>query len=127
MMITTEKTTARKLNAILKFYTNHYFEFVQPIGGCPIINVGVDSKHVRPELSSLAQHYIYMLIGSIEHIVKKGQQFGEVKETVDTERFAKTFYTIIEGGLFMALVMDDKSYLLGIIDVAEKCIAEIIN
>ena len=99
-----------KLKALSKLY-GEYFQKVQSSGGCPILNVGIDSKHNNPEVYNMAKEVMNMLIGKLEKIVLRGQQEGQIKSDVNATVFAHSMYAMLEGGIFVSMVNDDGVYL----------------
>ncbi|HOY12287.1 MAG TPA: TetR/AcrR family transcriptional regulator [Saprospiraceae bacterium] len=114
MPITTEiksyDNAIDKLKIIGTIY-GEYFLNVQSKGGCPILNVGIDAKYNNPELYQLAKSILNDLISGLERIVEKGKSKGQVKVEVDSRVFAQSMYALIEGGIFVSMVNEDKTYL----------------
>ena len=114
MPITTEIKSYDNAIDKLKMIGNIYGEYflnVQAKGGCPILNVGIDAKYNNPELYQLAKDILNDLISGLERIVEKGKSKGQVKVEVDSRVFAQSMYALIEGGIFVSMVNEDKTYL----------------
>jgi TetR/AcrR family transcriptional repressor of nem operon len=88
-------------------YRTHTIEF----GGCPIINIGVDANHDNPELLKRVQDVISKLQYYITKMIKKAIEAGEVKKSINPEKYGRLFYTVIEGAVFMTSTMNDETYL----------------
>ena len=88
-------------------YRSHTIEY----GGCPIINIGVDANHDNPELLEKVQEVISKLQYYITKMIKNGIKEGEIRKSVNPEKYGRLFYTIIEGAVFMTSTMNDETYL----------------
>ena len=110
-----------KLFLITDFYRN-YYEYSISLGGCPILNIGVDAMNQDTELLIQVQNVIHKTQNNIRKLVDLAKAEGEVKETVDSEKFAKFLYARIQGAIFMSQTMQDNSYLLETTDEIDEFI-----
>ena len=112
-----------KLIAFAKFHDDHYF-FIAGTGGCPILNAAVDFDDGDLKLKAVVKGFVEEWKASVRFIVKKGIKKGEIKKDVDTESFAASFVALIEGGIMMAKITDDRLNLTlavdRIVDIVEK-------
>lgn len=104
------KSPLKKLYLITDFYTN-YYDYSKELGGCPILNIGVDSNQ---QDTSLLEH-VRLVINKTQHNISKlidwGKETGEIKQEVKSHLFAKRLYSHIQGAIFMTYTMDDDQYL----------------
>lgn len=105
-----EKASA-KLHALTDFYRS-YYKLTMDFGGCPILNVGIDSNHQNPVLHRRVNDVIEKLIRRIEEILRVGIEQKEFKADVDPLAYAKRVYSIIEGSIFTAVMMQDEAHLI---------------
>jgi len=105
------KGPLQKLFLITDFYRN-YDDYCKDLGGCPILNIGVDSNHQDTKLLVRVQYVITKTQNNIVKLVEWGKAEGEVKRNVDSEKFAKLVYTRIQGAVFMTQTMGDATYLI---------------
>ena len=110
-----------KLLLITDFYRN-YFEYSNALGGCPILNIGVDSTHQNTKLLEQVQYVIQKTQSHIVKLVEWGIEIGEIKTDVDARAFSKYLYSRIQGAIFMSQTMQDKSYLTDASDEIDKLI-----
>ena len=110
-----------KLFLITDFYRN-YYEYSISLGGCPILNIGVDAMNQDTELLIQVQNVIHKTQNNIRKLIDLAKVEGEVKETVDSEKFAKFLYARIQGAIFMSQTMQDNSYLLETTDEIDEFI-----
>lgn len=113
-----------KLLAITHFYRN-YYELASSRGGCPVLNVGIDAKHVNPILYQATKEVVNRLITSLETIIEKGIQFGQLKIDINAKLVAGNIYAIIEGGIYLAMLHDDATYLHNVLDITEQQIIQL--
>lgn len=112
-----------KLYAITNFYRG-YYDSTKNTGGCPILNVGNDTKHTNPTLFRLVKHTAKRLEESIAAIILEGVESKEFRKDTDVPKLARNIYSMIEGSVFMSVTHDDRSYILGMIDHIEYFIKE---
>lgn len=110
-----------KLFLVTDFYRN-YYNYTQEIGGCPVINMSVDSKHQNDILFQYVQFAISKIQKNLAKLLDLGKQLGEIKNTIDSLNYAKRLYSMITGAIFMTHTMDDKSYLLDTMDQIDTMI-----
>ncbi|MEX0274410.1 MAG: TetR/AcrR family transcriptional regulator, partial [Flavobacteriaceae bacterium] len=104
-------TAMEKLFSLLRFYRN-YDVFTMEMGGCPIVNVGVDAKNNNKLLSAAARETIRVLEGKIALVLENGVNKGELRLPVTPLQFAKQLYTMLQGAVTMATITDDRKYLM---------------
>ena len=104
------KSPLQKIYLITDFYRN-YYDFSKELGGCPILNVGVDANNQDTALLEEVRSIIIKTQNNIAKLVNWGKEAGEIKQTVDSNKFAKRLYSHIQGAVFMTYTMDDSDYL----------------
>ncbi len=104
------KLPLQKLYLITNFYRN-YYDFSKHLGGCPILNVGVDANNQDTALLEEVRNIIIRTQNNIAKLIDWGKEAGEIKQTVDSQMFAKRLYSHIQGAVFMTYTMDDSDYL----------------
>lgn len=120
--INAETTAAGKLRAIPAFYRKYYRQ-TMPIGGCPVLNVGIDSSHQNPALTARVQHVIKRLIDQMAEIIEAGKASGEFKAGCDPHIFSRRIYSMIEGSLFTATQLKNEQHLLEMMDHLDEMIS----
>ncbi|WP_047415441.1 TetR/AcrR family transcriptional regulator [Cellulophaga sp. Hel_I_12] len=114
-------SSLEKLFNLTNFY-RHYNEFTEAMGGCPVLNVGVDAKNNNAILLSAAKETIKIIEGKIALVLENGVNNNEIKLPVAPLQFAKQMYTMIQGAVSMATITDDHKYLLNTITYLEHLI-----
>lgn len=100
----------QQLYGLTNFY-RRYRSYTIEYGGCPIVNIGVDANHDNPVLLGRVQEVIIKLQGYIIKMIVKGIEAGEIKKSINPEKYGRYFFTLIEGAVFMTATMNDDSYL----------------
>jgi TetR/AcrR family transcriptional regulator, transcriptional repressor for nem operon len=117
------KNAVEKLYALTNFYRK-YYDSVKGIGGCPVLNVGVDANNVNPALFLAARQTALKLEAGLREIIENGILKREVKKDVNAAVMARTIYAMIEGSVFMAFTHKDKTYITNVMDMVEILINE---
>ena len=108
--IKSKKTGVEKLQTIFQYYKNYT---VTPSieGGCPLLNTAVDADDAYPFLKKKARLALQEMLGSLQHILKKGIQEGAFRSDLNVKKEAELIFAQIEGGIMMAKVLDDVTVL----------------
>jgi AcrR family transcriptional regulator len=110
-----------KLFALTNFYREYYTHNL-PKGGCPLLNVAVDANHTNPELFYRAKNIIKRLTSGIAKMIVDGIEKGEIKNTIDAEKYGGRIYCMIEGAIFTSLMLKDDAYLMDMMNHIDKMI-----
>ncbi|WP_291960235.1 TetR/AcrR family transcriptional regulator [Maribacter sp.] len=100
-----------KINNLINFYKK-YDIFTLNMGGCPILNVGIDAQHNNKLLAAAAKETVKEIEGKIALVFENGINNGEFKLPVSPLQFSKQLFTIIQGAISMATLTKDRKYLL---------------
>jgi AcrR family transcriptional regulator len=123
--IETAENPYTRLKAIVDFYRT-YHEFTIPFGGCPILNVGIDSSHQNPQLMERVVEVLKKLQLYIASIITEGITEGFFKN-VDSDKYARMFFSLFEGAIFMTMSMNSSQYILDMTELADNLIDKITN
>ncbi len=124
----TEKqpSATAKLQAVTDFY-RQYYDFTITFGGCPILNVGVDSNHLNPMLRTRVSSVIEKLKLRLIDIIVLGQEQGEFHPELDPGVFALRIFSIIEGSMFTTVMLKNGAHLLDMMDHLDDMIKKEIR
>ena len=100
-----------KIENLIEFYKK-YDIFTMKMGGCPILNVGIDAQHNNKLLAAAAKETIKDIEGKIALVFENGINNEELKLPVSPLQFSKQLFTIIQGAIAMATITKDRKYLL---------------
>ncbi|WP_046757220.1 TetR/AcrR family transcriptional regulator [Kordia jejudonensis] len=112
-----------KLLLISDFYRN-YYRYTNKMGGCPILNVGVDSNHQNTLLLEKVRTIIQRIQDQLATIIEEGIELGEISTEINAMYTAKRIDTMIQGAIFMAYTMDDDFYIQDTMNQIDKMINE---
>ena len=96
--------------------------FTQEMGGCPVLNVGVDAQHNNKLLSAAAKETINTIEGKIALVLENGVNKGELKLPVPPLQFAKQLYTMLQGAVAMSTMTRDRKYLMNTVAYLEQLV-----
>ncbi|MGJ8714042.1 MAG: TetR family transcriptional regulator C-terminal domain-containing protein [Maribacter stanieri] len=116
-----EGKAINKIENLIAFYKK-YDVFTMNMGGCPILNVGIDAQHNNKLLAAAAKETIKEIEGKIALVFENGINNGEFKLPVTPLQFSKQLFTIIQGAIAMASITKDRKYLLNTVTYLEVLI-----
>jgi len=116
------KTPFEKIIQITVFY-NSYYQYSQQYGGCPILNIGVDANNQNITIADLVRSYNIRLLEKFKLLIESAKESKEIKATIDSELYAKRFFYMVEGAIYMSYIMKNESYIKD----ASKFMAQIIT
>jgi len=108
-----------KLKALSEFYRD-YYKYTSEFGGCPFINVGVDSNHQNALLMKRVRQLMKRWKGDLVNIIKDGIKCGQFRKNSDPDKYANIIFAMIEGGAFMTVTMDDSKIMKHLMDQMDK-------
>ncbi len=100
----------QKLFLITDFYRN-YYAFTKPLGGCPVINIGVDANNSNSELLRKVRDMIQRIQDQLCAIIEEGIERSEISSEINAMHYAKRIDSIIQGSIFMAYTMNEEFYI----------------
>lgn len=119
--LSVEGTGMDKIHSLINFYKK-YDIFTLTMGGCPILNVGIDAQHNNKLLAAATKETIKEIEGKIALVFENGVNNGEFKIPVSPLQFAKQLFTILQGSIAMATLTKDRKYLLNTVTYLEVLI-----
>ena len=117
-VINDDPKAVNQLFGLLHFY-RHYDAFTMPMGGCPLVNVGVDAQNNNSELAKAAKQTVKEIETRIAGILDRGVKGNEFHIPLPPLQFAKQFFTILQGGVVMATLTRDRKYLINTVSYLE--------
>ncbi|NYJ27075.1 TetR/AcrR family transcriptional regulator [Allomuricauda sp. ARW1Y1] len=107
-----------RIYALLNFY-RQYDVFTLPMGGCPILNVGVDAQGNNKLLAAAVKETVKEIEGKIALVLENGANRNDIKLPVPPLQFAKQLFTMIQGAVAMSTMMQDRKYLVNTVAYLE--------
>ncbi|MGQ3677786.1 TetR/AcrR family transcriptional regulator [Tenacibaculum discolor] len=117
------ETPLEMLKNIAVFYED-YYEYNKQFGGCPILNIGVDANNQNKVITQLVQSYNHRILERFSQLIEKAKDTNEVKKSIDSMLYAKRFFYMIEGAVYMTHIMKDDSYLKDVSTVLQQIIKQ---
>ncbi|EAR00393.1 TetR/AcrR family transcriptional regulator [Maribacter sp. HTCC2170] len=121
-----EGGSLEKLFSLTKFYRN-YDVFTNEMGGCPVLNVGVDAQHNNKQLAAAASETVKTIEGKIALILENGVNNNELRLPVPPLQFAKQLYTMLQGAITMSTITKDRKYLMNTVAYIEVLVKKEIK
>jgi len=90
-------------------------------GGCPIMNLAVESDDADPELRDTARRAMRGLIRLFERIIAEGMRQGEFSKG-DAHARAKLIVASIEGAIMLTNLYKDDTYMGAVLDHLERSV-----
>lgn len=112
-----------KLFSFLSFY-KQYDVFTLSLGGCPLLNVGVDAQSNNKLLAAAVKETIKEIEGKIALILENGAKQNEIKLPVPPLQFAKQLFTMIQGAVAMSTMTQDRKYLVNTVTYLEYLVKQ---
>lgn len=100
----------QKLFLITDFYRN-YYEYSKELGGCPVLNIGVDANNQNTLLLKKVIQIIEKIQDQVANIIENGIEENEISSNVNAMQYAKRIDTMIQGAIFMTYTMNDEFYI----------------
>lgn len=110
-----------KIYSLINFY-RQYDVFTMQMGGCPILNIGIDAQHNNSLLAAANKETIKEIEGKVALVIEDGVKVNEMKIPVPPLQFAKQLYTILNGAVAMATMTRDRKYLVNTIAYLEHLV-----
>ncbi|GGD25615.1 TetR/AcrR family transcriptional regulator [Hyunsoonleella pacifica] len=111
----------QKLFLITDFYRN-YYTFSKKLGGCPVINIGVDANNSNSELLKKVRDLIQRIQDNLCTIIENGIEANEISPDINAMVYAKRIDTIIQGAIFMTYTMNDELYMKDTMNYLDRII-----
>lgn len=99
-----------RLKEITRFFRK-YYAAEKLYGGCPMINVGIDSLNHNNTLYNRVVDVMNKLIQSVADIIEDAKKEGTIKPEIDSAKYANKIYAQIQGGIFITSMLKDESHL----------------
>ncbi|MGL1885238.1 MAG: TetR/AcrR family transcriptional regulator [Reichenbachiella sp.] len=116
-----ENTGLGKLQAITIFY-RYYYDQVKEYGGCPVLNVGVDSMNHNGALYQRVSSVINKMTDGIAAVIAQGQTEGTIKPELNPREYAERIYSQIQGSIFLAIMSKSNQSMKSMMDHIEYMI-----
>ena len=124
--VNAESSAERKLRAITDFYRREYLNYADKIGGCPILNVGIDTYQQNPILFHRVKEIMKKIKGDLKTIISEGIQSGEFRKDLNSEAQAGKIFAMINGSVFLSVTNNDPDYVTDMMDHIDDFISSLL-
>jgi len=90
-------------------------------GGCPVMNLAIESDDADPELRETARKAMMKLIGLFERIIAEGMKRGEFPKG-DAHARASLMVASLEGAIMLTNLYKDVTYMETVLDHLERSV-----
>ncbi len=104
-----EKGTLSKLKAVVSAYRD-YVADPPVLGGCPILNMAVESDDVYPWMRKIVLEAVETWVSRLTFVLERGKEEGQVRSDLDSLSTARAFVGMLEGGILLSRLAQDGSY-----------------
>jgi TetR/AcrR family transcriptional repressor of nem operon len=101
-------TTFRDKLMVYADVYNHYTMRSFPDGGCPILNTAIEADDTNGLLKAKAAKAVVDWQNNIQKLINSGIQAGEFLSDVNPVQLSTSIVALIEGGIMISRVTDDK-------------------
>ncbi|MFL9483916.1 TetR/AcrR family transcriptional regulator [Chitinophagaceae bacterium LWZ2-11] len=106
-------TAKEKLYALLDNHKDPLNSLIN--GGCPILNLSVETDDTNPVIKEKVQNAITVAIKLYTTVLKEGIKTGEFSEELNADAFAVKMFASIEGGNMICRAMNSSKQMTCII------------
>jgi TetR/AcrR family transcriptional repressor of nem operon len=90
-------------------------------GGCPIMNLAVESDDADPELRNAARKAMTGLIGLFEQVIAQGMKQGDFPKG-DAGARATLIVASLEGGIMLSNLYKDRTHIEAVLDHLKRSV-----
>ena len=90
-------------------------------GGCPLMNLAVESDDADPKLRNAARRAMQQVIGLFERIIAEGMKQGEFSAG-DARARARMLVASMEGAILLTNLYKDGTYMEAVLDHLEQSV-----
>lgn len=109
-----ELKTAATSQAALLAFIGYYLKNWQALserGGCPMLNAAVEADDHLHFMRDSVRRSMDRVMKKLQHIIVQGQEDGEFNPGADAEKYAAIIFSIAEGNILLAKIMNGPKYL----------------
>jgi AcrR family transcriptional regulator len=105
-----KRTAITKLYGIIEGFRGYYEDPPIP-GGCPMMNLAIESDDSNPRLRERARLAMQANVAGIAAIVKSGIKHAEIRADVDPNAVATLLLSTFEGALMLSKLFNSPAHL----------------
>lgn len=113
-----------KMEAIFSFFEK-YLETPLYKGGCPLLNVAIESDDANPVLRQQAFGMLSHLRTSLQTLFDNGIKNNQIQSSIDIDYHITIFIATLEGGIMMSKLEQNKNSISHVINHLKSIVKEI--
>ena len=114
-----------KMEAIFIFFEG-YMETPLYQGGCPLLNAAIESDDANPIIKEQALVMLSRLKESMHILFQNGIKNNQIKSTIAIDYYTTIFIAILEGGIMMSRLENNKTAITHAINHLRNLVKEIV-
>ncbi|GGG21562.1 TetR family transcriptional regulator [Dokdonia pacifica] len=114
-----------KMEAIFIFFEG-YMETPLYQGGCPLLNAAIESDDANPIIKEQALVMLSRLKESMHILFQNGIKNNQIKSTIAIDYYITIFIAILEGGIMMSRLENNKTAITHAINHLRNLVKEIV-
>ncbi|WP_299675123.1 TetR/AcrR family transcriptional regulator [uncultured Dokdonia sp.] len=120
------KNFENKMEAIFTFFDG-YMETPLYKGGCPLLNVAIESDDANPILKQQAFNMLSRLRLSLQTLFDNGIKNNQIQSAINVDYYTTIFIATLEGGIMMSKLEGTKTAITHAITHLRTLIKEIVS
>ncbi|WP_109833152.1 TetR/AcrR family transcriptional regulator [Reichenbachiella versicolor] len=110
-----------KLFAITNFYRSYYLDN-KLSGGCPMLNMGIDSMNHNSILYNRVVDVMNKLVKGLSDLIEQAKSEGAIKDEIDSDYYANQMYAQIQGSIFMSYMRNNNRQMVDMMNSIDQVI-----
>lgn len=110
-----------KFKVMTDFYRRYYNKTVD-LGGCPLLNAGVDSNNFNSKIHKRVVIVLKKLQSNVAQIIEAGMENGELKPDLESKKLGARIVSLIQGAVFTANMLQSPQHLIDVMDFIDESI-----
>ncbi|MCV6629277.1 MAG: TetR/AcrR family transcriptional regulator [Flavobacteriaceae bacterium] len=124
--IQTSDSPLEQLFLITSFF-RYYLSYTKNNGGCPILHFGMDAHDSHAFLKPIVQQTLEDIKQLLTDLINKGKAKKELSFLISTEQYTDKILSLTYGGIALAHISNNPTYLNTAMNEVEKCIMDAIQ
>lgn len=116
-----QESVLAKFQTMTDFYRNYYAKTVD-LGGCPLLNAGVDSNNFNSKIHKRVVTVLQKLQGNMALIISTGMENGELRSDLDPNKLGARVVSLIQGAVFTSNMLQTPRHITDMMDFIDDMI-----
>ncbi len=116
-----KETVVAKFQAMTDFY-RHYYAKTVDLGGCPLLNAGVDSNNFNSKIHKRVVAVLQKLQTNVALIITAGIDSGEFKADLNPTKLGARIVSLIQGAVFTSNMLQQPQHVTDMMNFIDEMI-----